>query len=539
MSSLSESTGLSRGFSEPEKRAIEAQLERIIQARSFKASDRLRSLLRFVVQASLEDRSDDLTQWKLAEAVFQRGSSFDPERDPVVRVEMRKLRQALELYYLTGGIADPLRITIPPGSYVPRVERTDARAELEPTRETPHEADVIAILAFTPHGDKPELCKALADGITEELSMLLQRIPEISLVPSIYSKTGNDPQQTLQDLREKSRARFVVEGSTRCSGERVRITARLHDIREGAQIWSNRYDWPIDPANLFDTQEDIARLIVAEALDMYSGKLGSIWRRKESSDEAQSNPEQSATAAFQHYLHTTSETSYQHARQALEATINLSAMEPAYLIAMHADLRRSGYSLGFTDDDDPIDEVIDTLRELLKTEPDCLQARISLCYALLHKHDKAGLLQQVDAVLSDPTTPDSFRSDAAVALGFSGEWDKACSLLEPMTGSNCVYPQYFKLPLFLRAYQQEDFEQAAEVAVDFRKADLFVLPLFSAAVWGKLNQAGKAERDIEHLLTLRPNIQQYARRYLSCFILDEALIADIFDGLERAGLAID
>ena len=57
--------------------------------------------------------------------VFGRDDSFDPQTDPVVRLEARRLRRALEHYYLTAGRDDPIRIEIPKGGYAPVCEHAE------------------------------------------------------------------------------------------------------------------------------------------------------------------------------------------------------------------------------------------------------------------------------------------------------------------------------------------------------------------------------------------------------------------------------
>ena len=64
-------------------------------------------------------RGDRIKAYSIAVEVFGRGVSFDPQTDPIVRIEAGHLRRALERYYLTAGHADPILITIPKGGYVP------------------------------------------------------------------------------------------------------------------------------------------------------------------------------------------------------------------------------------------------------------------------------------------------------------------------------------------------------------------------------------------------------------------------------------
>ena len=75
-----------------------------------------------MVEQTLAGRGDRLKAYELAVAVLERDASFNPQSDPIIRIEMAHLRRDLEHYYLTDGRADPIRITIPKGHYVPAFE---------------------------------------------------------------------------------------------------------------------------------------------------------------------------------------------------------------------------------------------------------------------------------------------------------------------------------------------------------------------------------------------------------------------------------
>ena len=103
----------------PNPEAIRAQLERILHSTEFRGSDKQRKFLSFVVEETLAGRALQLKGYTIAVVVYGRKENFDPQVDPIVRVEAGRLRRALEHYYLTAGENDPVRITIPKGSYVP------------------------------------------------------------------------------------------------------------------------------------------------------------------------------------------------------------------------------------------------------------------------------------------------------------------------------------------------------------------------------------------------------------------------------------
>ena len=100
-------------------RAIKEQLHRILSSPDFEATARQKKMLRYVTQMFLEGRAGEIKGYTVATDVFERNTDFDPSTDPIVSVEARRLRRALEHYYLVAGKQHPVRIDIPKGTYVP------------------------------------------------------------------------------------------------------------------------------------------------------------------------------------------------------------------------------------------------------------------------------------------------------------------------------------------------------------------------------------------------------------------------------------
>lgn len=108
-----------------ERDAALEQLDRVLSSKTFRRSDRSSALLRFVVERTLAGGADQLKEYTLGVEALGRGGSFDPRTDPVVRAEASRLRDRLERYYRTDGRSDPILLSLPKGSYVPRFERRD------------------------------------------------------------------------------------------------------------------------------------------------------------------------------------------------------------------------------------------------------------------------------------------------------------------------------------------------------------------------------------------------------------------------------
>jgi len=106
----------------PAAPAVRETLERLLASETFGRSERARKLLRYLVEREQAGEADRLKGFSIAMDVFGRDGDFDPSTDAVVRVQAGRLRELLQHYFANEGIAEPVRIAIPRGGYVPSYE---------------------------------------------------------------------------------------------------------------------------------------------------------------------------------------------------------------------------------------------------------------------------------------------------------------------------------------------------------------------------------------------------------------------------------
>ena len=107
----------------PTREDIRLQLARVIESAAFRGSLRLPSFLAFVVETTLAGRSKTIKAYTIGVEALRRRTDFDPQANPIVRVEAGRLRHALARYYAGEGRDDPVVIELLRGSYVPRFSR--------------------------------------------------------------------------------------------------------------------------------------------------------------------------------------------------------------------------------------------------------------------------------------------------------------------------------------------------------------------------------------------------------------------------------
>ncbi len=117
----------------------------------------------------------------------------------------------------------------------------------------------IAVLPFVNMSGDPEQ-EYFSDGITEDIITELSRFNELAVIArnSTFHYKGQSPK--VQDVGRELRVRYVVEGSVRKVGNRVRVTAQLIDVASGNHIWAERYDRDLE--DIFAVQDELTRSIV-------------------------------------------------------------------------------------------------------------------------------------------------------------------------------------------------------------------------------------------------------------------------------------
>jgi TolB-like protein len=118
----------------------------------------------------------------------------------------------------------------------------------------------IAVLPFTNMSEEPEQ-EYFSDGISEDIITALSKLRWFYVIARNSSFAYKEKSFHLKQIGEELGVGYVVEGSVRKDGDRVRITVQLNDVTTGSHIWAERYDRSL--ADVFAVQDEIAQAIVA------------------------------------------------------------------------------------------------------------------------------------------------------------------------------------------------------------------------------------------------------------------------------------
>jgi len=125
----------------------------------------------------------------------------------------------------------------------------------------PPEQTSVAVLAFANMSPDPEN-EYFADGVSEEILNVLTGLDDLRVIARTSAFSFKGSGATVAEIAEKLDVGYVLEGSVRKAGGRVRVTAQLIDTETEAHLWSGSYDRDLD--DIFAVQDEIARAIAGE-----------------------------------------------------------------------------------------------------------------------------------------------------------------------------------------------------------------------------------------------------------------------------------
>ena len=258
----------------PTADSVHEQLHRILRSRVFTRSKELCRFLQFAVEQKLRNRAVRLKEYLIGVTVFERGETFNPGTDPIVRVQARRLRSKLSLYYETEGRADTVLIELPCGGYVPVFHFRTAAEHMQGVRaldDAPVETRrSVVVLPFVNIG--PDANERFSDGLTEELIHVLSKATDLRVVARTSSFHFKGKTDDIRSIGVRLGVDALVEGSVRSDGNRLRVSAGLIDVADGGLLWSGVYEQTA--AEMFAVQEDISEQIAKKIAAHLTRKPG-------------------------------------------------------------------------------------------------------------------------------------------------------------------------------------------------------------------------------------------------------------------------
>jgi TolB-like protein len=526
------------GAGRPSAQEIRAALERVVASEVMRSSPQLTAFLRFVVEAVLEGSSDRIKGYVIAVEVLKRGAQFNPQIDPIVRVEATRLRRTLERYYAGEGAEDAIVITLPRGTYVPTFTR---RASQRREYLTPEPEAAPAVETLPPGNGMPvllvepfEVTGAPGPRSLSAVSlhaMLSDAFARFDLVNVVWDVAAGRPARAATDARIDYRmagsAEYQEDGA-------VRLRFRLIDVADGNVVWTRELEVASsgDPT---DAQERIVRELAAALVQPF-GVIFTHGRAK-SLGAGVGDPRYRCLLEAADSFRSFDSAQHLRARTCLE---RLTVLDPSFglgfsfLAALY--VREYLYGLDrHAADLPPLERALRAARRGVELDPESARAYELLFLTLFVRRDLPAAFAAGDKALERNKYDMRAFGSYGQRLIAIGEVDRGMDMLMRAGDEAGVRPAVDQFFLFLGSYLRGDKAAAAFHAGQLT-GDTFQLGLLARALTGERTSALAA---LDRLFALNPEWRDNPRSQLEKFFPAASIVDRLAADLATAASGED
>jgi TolB-like protein/Tfp pilus assembly protein PilF len=392
----------------------------------------------------------------------------------------------------------------------------------------------VAVLPFKYSGSNAELT-ALTEGLTDDIVTGLSRFSYLRVIARGSSAKYSSESGDARAIGKELGARYVMEGSLRQAGTRLRLAVQLVDTTTGAHLWAETYDRAFNPEAVFELQDELVPRIVSTVAETHGVLPYSMSQTLRNRNPDELTPYEALLRGFAYFKHV-NVADHAGARTALEKAVQQTPGN-ADCLAMLSMLYREEYNHGYNLRPDPLGRALAAARRAVDAAPSNHLAHHALASVLYFRRELQAFRSAAQRAI-ELNPMDGFTiAYMGFQISFSGDWERGCALMERARSLNPNHPGWYWFPPFFNAYRQADYRAALEFALKVNMPGFWRNELALAATYGQLGEIELAHRAAQDLLAARPEFANVAREECSKWWQPE-LVEQIIDGLRKAGLEI-
>ncbi len=523
------------------EQSIIEQLERICASQEFSSKPVIKKLLTYLITAYLEGRSDQLKGYTIAVDVFEVKNGFDPDQNPLVRINAGRLRRLLRTYYLDEGANDTTYIEIPKGGYSPviteraiEVSRENTPSSIMPT-QTETDDRAIVVVPFNNNSGNSDLTY-LAYGFAQELSDDLAKFEDMRVYGSSKHRDDSIPYTQMVEQYKSRGVRFFVEGDIVAFGNQTKLSVRLMDTTDGIVVWNDKFGLDLTVDKLFEVVERVAQTI--------ANKIGSAYGwvnqlRYDTLKKSRPNSIEEQDVLLKFYAHAallTRESTmdfHESAFKALEKD-----PDSALLNAIVGGIYTTIYGLDFPGADEALQKAGPLIEKAYAINPDHSVIRATLAGKCFYFNEHERLLGLV-------RRDKDWMHNSSLGLGtyatwscLAGEWTLGKELLDRVFSSSLDVAPWLHGVVSLYHYKHGQYIKALEAANKYRVPGMIWEHIHRLTALSQLGRMTEAEEEFEALTAIRPDFRERGHHLIHVQIKDLPLAAHLIEGFDKIGIPL-
>lgn len=367
-----------------------------------------------------------------------------------------------------------------------------------------------------------------SDGLTEDIITELARFRELAVIARNSTFQFKNRATDVASVGRELGASFVVEGSVRRAGQRIRINAQLVEADSGAHVWADR--WDRDMGDIFAVQDELTRTIAANlGVRVQDAALDRSLKKHPSDLDAYD-----CVLRARRYTALLDEEEHAKARDLLEQAIEL---DPDYsqAHALLANVYLAEHRFGSNPQPDPIGRALLMARRGVELDPQNAYARCWLAIVYFFKHENESF--QAEALRALALNPNDAETVAEVGhfCMWMGEFERGIELTRQAVALNPLHPGWYYFAFAQYHYNQRDYAQAVADVEMAGMPNFYWTPLMKAAALGQLGETERAAAALARMRELKPDLS--AREEIKKWNCAPDQATHLMEGLGKAGLS--
>jgi serine/threonine protein kinase/tetratricopeptide (TPR) repeat protein len=446
------------------------------------------------------------------------------EKDPRSRMQTARdvINEFRELARITSR-------SMPPSTSTSRATRPADSGALRAA-----EGFWVAVLPFR-HKGSDAGGEGLADGITEEVITGLSRFSYLRVIARSSTAQYSNESADVRAIGRELGARYVMEGSLRQAGSRLRVGVQLVDAVSGAHLWAETYERAFSRDTLFELQDDIVPRVVSTVADMQGVLPRNMMEVLRNRDPETLSPYEALLRSFGHHQRLNA-AEHATARAVLERAVQ-QPPDRGDCWAMLSWLYREEYTHGFNPRPDPLGRALTAARRAVDAAPTNHLAHAALAAALFFHRELGAFRAAAERSFALNAMDGLTSAYLGFQIAYSGDWEKGCALAERAIQLNPNSPGWYWFPLILNAYRQGDYRRALDLLPKVNMPGFWRTQFMLAVCNGQLGELDAARNAVQELLRIRPDFLVVWREEL-CKWWEAGLVEHLVDGLGKAGLKV-
>ncbi|MFN8255905.1 MAG: hypothetical protein U0W24_09475 [Bacteroidales bacterium] len=515
---------------------VKEQLEKIITSPPFKKSPILSNFLNYVVSKTLNGKSNELKEFVIATEVLKKDYEFNPQLTSLVRIHAKRLRDALENYYLNRNSDDKVIITIPKGRYFPHFEMIRKVDDLEPNpsvkKPAIHQRPYVGVFHFKslPNDERNNF---LSSMLCQDLGTILTRYQEFFVIPyevigEIFQIEGN-----IENTSKHLEIDYLLTVSCFIMGEFVKITVKLILIKGMQQLWAENFIQRNDDTEL----PEFYKPVIRKTLCMVGGYFGLIYRNLLSLQPGYTYPENSYGFVVywgHHFSNRFTPEAFLESYKALHP-VQRKYPEFSLLSAMIASAHLNSYIAGVEINKDSLQKGQEYAKNAATINPMCQYSFLMLALAGVLNKNLNEFTKSVNEIYRiHPLDPIHSKS-----IGFGniclGEYETGFQKLNEAVNDSPFYIWATCLGFCFYYIKINNYLEALHWATKINRPDFVWDPFIRASILGLIGEKELAAEALKDLYRVFPKIKPMAAIIIDRLLFDMDLKLKILEGLNLAG----